>query len=136
MSYNLFLDDIRVPNEVGNYIYPHELKATYRLLNWTIVRDYDEFIKLIEEQGLPDLVSFDHDLADVHYDPATWTETFTYKEKTGLDCAKWLIEYCINNKLKLPKYLVHSMNPVGRENIQKLLTNFKNKQNGNEHLRE
>ena len=41
----------------------------------------------------------------------------SFKEKTGYDCAKWLCDYCVENKLPLPEYFIHSMNPVGRENI-------------------
>lgn len=46
------------------------------------------------------------------------------KEKTGMDCAKWLIEYCITNNLKLPKFYCHSMNPIGKDNITSILTQF------------
>lgn len=94
---NLFLDDIRNPPKG----------------DWNVVRDYDEFIDFIIKNGLPDLISFDHDLADVHYNP-----------NTHYDCAKWLIEYCLDNNKSFPKYLVHSMNPVGTENILSLLNNF------------
>lgn len=125
MGYNLFLDDERMPYQVGNYIYPVEIKPLYRLETWEIVRNYEEFVKIIEERGLPSLISFDHDLADIHYDSNIFKETFTYREKTGYDCAKWLIDYCQLHNLELPKYLVHSMNPIGKENIQKLLENFK-----------
>ena len=41
----------------------------------------------------------------------------SFKEKTGNDCAKWLSEYCVKNVVPLPDYYVHSMNPVGKENI-------------------
>ena len=42
-------------------------------------------------------------------------------EKTGNDCAKWLLEYCYENDLKLPQCMVHSANPVGADNIRKTL---------------
>lgn len=51
------------------------------------------------------------------------------EEKIGYDCAKWLVEYYIDNKLKLPLYNIQSANPVGKENIDKLLKNFINFQN-------
>lgn len=121
---NLFLDDIRQPYQVGNYILPIELRVHYRKLEWIIVRNYEEFIAHITENGLPELVSFDHDLADIHYDPSTWTEGFEYQEKTGYNCAKWLVDYCLDNNLKLPTYMVHSMNPIGKERINNLLENF------------
>jgi hypothetical protein len=127
--YNLFLDDIRMPYVVGDYIIPVSYRSFYRLKEWVIVRSYKEFVDYILLNGLPELVSFDHDLADAHYDPQTWTESFQYTEETGYDCAKWLVKYCMDNKLKLPEYLVHSMNPVGAVNIQKYLDNFKKSEN-------
>lgn len=42
-----------------------------------------------------------------------------------MDCAKWLVDYCIDNKERLPKIFVHSANPVGADNILGLLNNFK-----------
>lgn len=49
----------------------------------------------------------------------------TFKEKTGYSCAKWLLDYCMDNKLLLPKHiLVHSMNPIGGENIKSLFDTY------------
>ena len=58
-----------------------------------------------------------------------YQEKQQYKEKTGLECAKWLIDYCIDNKQKLPNYLCHSQNPVGKDNILGLLDNFNKYEN-------
>ena len=100
------------------------------------VRTYNEFVDWISLNGLPDGICFDHDLGIIldpnaekiqmykgvisdysisHYDD---------EEKTGYDCAKWLVEYCIENKVDLPLYSIISANPVGKENIDKLLKNF------------
>jgi hypothetical protein len=46
-------------------------------------------------------------------------------EKTGYDCAKWLVEYCIEKDLDLPTYYIHSMNPAGGNNIKKFLDRYK-----------
>jgi hypothetical protein len=46
-------------------------------------------------------------------------------EKTGLDCAKFLVEYCMSVGSLLPEYLVHSANPTGKQNIQAYLENAK-----------
>jgi len=73
------------------------------------VYSYEEFVKFIMENGLPDFISYDHDLGE---------------GKTGYDCAKWLVEYCLENNLSLPEYDLHSQNPVGKENILYLLNNF------------
>jgi len=65
--------------------------------------------------GLPELVSFDHDIAD-----------FTYEyEKTGYDCVKWLSNYCLDNNKKFPKYLIHTGNNVGSKNMLEYIRNFK-----------
>lgn len=136
-KYNLFLDDIRMPAEVGNYIYPVELRDLFRKEEWVIVRNYPEFIKRIKDLGIPKLISFDHDLAEGHYHKSFMDkneiqyENYTKFEddynKTGYHCAKWLIEYCINENIDLPEYIVHSMNPVGKDNILNLLKNFENR---------
>jgi hypothetical protein len=47
-----------------------------------------------------------------------------FNEKTGYDAAKWLCDYCFLNSIPLPKWNVHSANPVGRDNIEGLLKNF------------
>jgi len=114
----LFLDDVRNPIDCVLY-----RKNKIYLENWDIVRNYDEFVKYILDNGVPDVISFDHDLADEHYsttmnDSDRYNElTNHFKEKTGNDCAKWISEYCVKNGLPLPEYHIHSMNPVGRENI-------------------
>lgn len=123
MSYKLFLDDERRPEHVTWVRLP---EGPYK-----IVRNYQEFTRYIERRGLPDFVTFDHDLAAEHY--AGWAagrdEVLyeTFKEHTGYHCAEWLVHYCINHNLPLPPFEVHSMNQVGRQNIRRVLdpANFK-----------
>lgn len=114
----LFLDDIRWPIEAFQYT----KNEIFLEKEWSIVRNYQQFVDWIIENGLPKLISFDHDLADEHY----WAQnTNVFVEKTGYDCAKWLVEYCLENHQNLPKFYCHSMNPVGKENILNLLNNFR-----------
>ena len=118
MSYKLFLDDERNPEDVKWVDMP--------LGPWVIVRSSDEFVDTIMVKGAPSFISFDHDLADEHYRRyhAMQGGEFSYdglKEKTGYECAKWLLEYSKLNNLNIP-FQVHSMNPIGKENIEKLLT--------------
>jgi hypothetical protein len=40
-----------------------------------------------------------------------------------------LNNYCLKNELPIPKWNVHSANPVGKENISFLLKNYENKLN-------
>jgi len=132
--YFLFLDDIRNPDEAYSYT-KNDIFLTQK---WVVVRSYKEFTNHIESNGLPFFISFDHDLADSHYTPEhlwcdydkskEWQSRQAHKEKTGYECAKWLVEYCMDKDLKCPKYYCHSMNPVGKDNILSLLNNFdKNK---------
>ena len=105
-------------------------------MNGLLLKNYPEFIRQIQYKGLPKMISFDHDLADGHYHKNMLDGQLNYDSedfnsddynKTGYHCAKWLIEYCIDTDLELPIFYVHSMNPVGKENIESLLNNFKNK---------
>lgn len=127
----LFLDDIRNPPQCIHYMAPRvgtKNNAEYTK-EWDIVRDYNSFCAYIQAAGVPDLISFDHDLADVHYDPSTWTESFKYQEETGLDCVEWLCRYCEKNNIPFPRYFIHSMNPVGRRNMEELIEYYKEREN-------
>jgi len=129
----LWLDDLRNPyiNLEGRV--PKEEGTVEWVLN------YEQFIQWIEKFGLPYIISFDHDLADEHYTPEYFWNNYeeskkfqewkgeTYKEKTGMECAKWLVEYCLDNNVELPLFYAHSANPVGADNILGLLNNFKNR---------
>jgi len=113
----LFLDDIRMPVHCISYM--QRRTPDYKIYNeeWVIVRSYSDFIFWIYENGLPDLISFDHDLGMENEG-----------QPSGMECAKWLVEYCLDNQLKLPRWLVHSANPPGSENIKGLLTSFEKNQ--------
>ena len=134
MSYKLFLDDYRQPGDaflIENTV-QKALNEIYMTPFWIVVKSYDEFVNYINENGLPALVSFDHDLADSHYRPLidhyehSPIDYSSYKEKTGYECAKWLCDYVMdNNIIEFPEYLVHSMNNVGAENIVGYIENFK-----------
>ena len=60
MSYHLFLDDARKPSDVKWIELP--------LVNWTIVRNYKEFVETIIKNGIPTTISFDHDLSMADYE--------------------------------------------------------------------
>lgn len=112
----LYLDDMRDPHESFDLM----KDVLYLECDWDIVRSYDEFVAYVEKNGVPDLVSFDHDLADEHYhdvDRGIDPKYGSYEEKTGYDAAKWLAEKCYHETRQLPRVLAHTMNPVGRKNI-------------------
>jgi len=121
MSYKLFLDDVRRPATTFSYM---ELPV-FLEPNWVIVRNYYAFISLIQKKGIPDVIAFDHDLADIHYK----VQDFNYEdpdyEKTGYHCARWLIDYCMDNNKELPhEIIIHSMNPYGSVNIKSLFDTY------------
>jgi hypothetical protein len=128
----LFLDDFRVPKDCIHYMNSRiGSENTIYLEDWDVVKDYDEFVHNIETNGMPDVISFDHDLADEHYDSSMYDLNEEYnnrysnfREKTGYDCAIWLCEYCSEREIPLPKYFVHSMNPIGSDNIKNVLNNY------------
>lgn len=120
MSYNLFLDDNRELKDVAEYTG----LDMYTTEEWVVARNYEEFVDYIQEFGMPNRISFDHDLGDVSDDPE-------HNEMTGYDAAKWLIDYCLENDVLPPMYLTHTNNPVGNKNINDIIQSFiKFKQDG------
>jgi hypothetical protein len=122
----LFLDDERMPGDV-----------TWTLIggvgswgsDWSIVRSCDAAIAWVLENGFPEVISFDHDLGYEEWDTditGIVVVTSAKEEKSGLDFAKWLIEYDMDTNT-MPKdfrFTVHSMNPIGKQNIQQLLDKY------------
>lgn len=103
----LWLDDIRNP-KISDWLMMWAPDFAYAEGTVVWVKNFDEFVDWIEKNGLPDKISFDHDLGEV---------------KSGFDCAKWLVEYCLDFKKNIPQFVVHSANPVGSLNIRQLLIN-------------
>ncbi len=98
----MYLDDLRVPIEEFDFI----------------VRSYDEAITIIKTDGVPNFISFDHDLG---------VDDDEKLLKSGYDLAKWLVESDLDNEYKIPDnftYKVHSQNPVGKQNIISLLDSY------------
>jgi hypothetical protein len=115
----LYLDDMRIP--VDN--------------KWLVAKDYDEFVKFIEQYGLDsfELISLDHDLG-----MSAMREWYRMKEidednvinydniheKTGYDAAKYLVGLSLSKDIPLPLIYVHSANVVGSENIIYYINNY------------
>ena len=120
----LFLDDVRS----AEMVFMNTIDPIYENNNeWEIVRSFNEFVSYIEEKGLPEFISFDHDLDYDHYKLEN-QQDIDYEKmeiKTGFHAAQWLINYCAENKLKLPNFKVHSMNLAGKRNIERILEKFK-----------
>ena len=113
----LYLDDVRIPTEG----------------EWQVVRNYDEFVAHIKLNGLEkyEVISLDHDLGE-----GAMTEYYTnvkpnyeldynrIPEKTGMDCARYLVSEAMNKRIPLPTIYVHSANPIGAANIMGYVNNY------------
>jgi hypothetical protein len=113
----LYLDDVRTPKDA----------------DWKVVKSYDELVAHIKMNGLEnyEVISLDHDLGDTamkeYYNNVHPNYTLDYNnitEKTGLDCAKFLVAESMNTKIPLPQIYVHSANPIGSANIMGYVNNY------------
>ena len=118
----LYLDDVRIP-------------ADNHYFRWVIVRDYVAFCHYIKANGLPRMISFDHDLGEdvgIAKVARGMSKRQARREKketlNGMDCAKWLVDYCLDTRQLMPHFTVHSANPAGAENILTLLNNLQKEQ--------
>lgn len=123
----LWLDDIRNPQE-NNWLRFSPIEPPFEV---TWVKSYAEFIEHITKNGLPDAICFDHDLGlDLVHEKKAMSKGAlkrfrkTPEYKTGYDCAKWLVNYCLDNNCKLPLWNIQSSNPVGKDNINGLFLSF------------
>ena len=113
----LYLDDVRTP------------KAD----NWEVVRNYDEFVAHIKLKGLGayEVISLDHDLGEgamVEYytnvKPNYELDYNRIPEKTGMDCARYLVAEAMDKKIPLPTIYIHSANPIGASNMIGYINNY------------
>lgn len=119
----LWLDDTRNPFE-NDWLVFSPIEQPFET-HW--LKSYNEFVQWITENGLPDAICFDHDLGEDGIDEnkiPMENYSITEKYKTGYDCAKWLVNYYMDNNLQVPKWNIQSSNPVGKDNINGLLTSF------------
>lgn len=107
----IYLDDVREPLDS----------------RWIVVKNYEQFVKtVLDNKDKKLIISFDHDLADEHYQSNSMNKKYFdslysfYEEKTGLSCAKWLIE----NEIIPEMFYVHSSSYYGSINILSLLNNW------------
>ena len=104
MKIVIFIDDVRKPEKYVNT----------NLNKVVCAATYDEFVvvlnKLFNKYKHIDEIWFDHDLGD--------------HSGTGLECAKYLVEFCMNNDMQLPEYHIQSANVVGKQNIDSYLKSY------------
>jgi hypothetical protein len=103
-NWSLFLDDEREPS---SYL-PHDI---------VVSRSFQEAVLLVQDFGVPELISFDHDLGS----------TNGVNHKSGKDFLIWLIDEHLDSRIDLgnvKEVIVHSANPVGAKNIAELWNGF------------
>lgn len=109
----LWLDDQREPNSYfqkerknsgawtrNNEYYQNNIFNQYNV-NFVWVKNLSEFQNYIINNEMPEIVSFDHDIK-----PKGYVGDF----ENGADCARWLIGYCRENNIKVPKCYAHTAN--------------------------
>lgn len=113
----IYLDDVRTPIDPS----------------WVLVKNYDEFVSTVMEYGLNNIsvISLDHDLGDSamkeYFNNVVTNYTIDYNnihEKTGYDCAKFLVNESMDRNIPLPLIYTHSANPVGSANIMGFINNY------------
>ncbi len=131
---NLFLDDRREVDEAWLFDSDTLLTNFSGIDNWIIVRSYDEFVRWIDMNGIPDNVSFDHDLCEdamVQFENALANNGFIdyvkYTQKTGKHCAEYLVKSCKEKNIPIPNYYIHTANHLAAPIIRDILENGKAK---------
>lgn len=127
----IWIDDERDPHKKMPFgLYPwwiHKVPYEFREvcgepeIVW--LRSYDEWLTWCVEnlcrEGECEYINcfcLDHDLASY---------SANGDEKTGVDVAYDICEYCIIYGRKLPYYECHSSNPAGKQNIESVFETFK-----------
>ena len=109
MNYGMFIDDEREP---GKSLLEMDLA-------WVIARSSAGAISTMESMGCPSFISFDHDLGG---------------DDTAMKVVNWMINEDLMQGRELGisfiepgfAFCVHSQNPIGADNIQKLLQSYLN----------
>lgn len=119
----IFLDDVRQPDEAGSWMHYRigKLNPIYYEDGWVVARNYNEFVALVSKNySKITHISFDHDLADEHYELflRDKDELLKYykkekREMTGYDCAKWTKDFYKQKNEELPVIFVHTLNAMG-----------------------
>lgn len=109
----VFLDDERYADDVTWIKIPEH----FGLITFRKSKDFFLFVDEIDDVSKY-IFSFDHDLQD--FDDCG-------NESTGYDCIKYLVEHFSKNNLCIDNLnaISHTMNCVGRENINSYINNAK-----------
>jgi hypothetical protein len=98
--YNLFLDDIRELSYLSNVISPLDSS------DWIVCRNSFEALSCVINNGIPNFISFDHDLGG--------------EDTAMVFVKKWVEEI----EKKFPAFYIHSSNPIGKENLRSFIFSY------------
>lgn len=129
-SYHLFLDDERNPYDSRTMAYMKMRGGPdYKNMIWEVAKNFEEFQLIVDQKGIPEFISYDHDLSSEHYDVSMYhgedaynEKSVNFTEKTGRECAEYLC-----SKLQgapHPRYIIHSMNPLAVSRITGVIRDY------------
>lgn len=95
MIWNLYIDDLRFP--------PADRE-------WIVCRSSQEALDRVAEMGMPQFISFDHDLGE---------------EDTTMVFLCRMVNEVWDGVSVPPDYQIHSANPVGAENIRSFMDSWR-----------
>jgi len=125
MKIGVFLDDVRVIDQLPT-----------RIDEWITVKNYDGFVYTIGSyyeafNCLPEIISFDHSLSTIDEDNEILRPVgaplfyANYKEKTGKDCAEWLVQFAKEEDLDIGRVAIHSTYLLGAKRIEDIINDYK-----------
>lgn len=109
----LFLDDWREPTEAtetksGKNIWDLVTKE-HHITELIIVKNCYDFCKWVEDNGVPDIVSFDYQLNE-------WS-----RARNGALCARELVRKCEDLGVPFPKYYIHTSDKQYAAEIERII---------------
>jgi hypothetical protein len=138
--------ELSTPKPLKTALYLDASKTPVRNITgyapWAVVRNFPDFAGHIMRHGIPDYISFEHDLAEEHFadfaanqaQGVMAIEYDSFTEKTGYHCAQWLISFCEMHRQngadmslsphRIKTVGIHSDNPAGAVNIMHLLQDY------------
>ncbi|MFA7408275.1 MAG: cyclic-phosphate processing receiver domain-containing protein [Anaerolineaceae bacterium] len=133
MTWTLFIDDERIPEDVTWVAYTDP-----EIRDFEVARNISHVVELLAFHGsMPDFISFDHDLGDhtasgaqiakflIALDMADQHDLYFY----GSEVKQEFLKILDDNRSKFRfssdfKFVVHSQNPVGKQNIEGILRGY------------
>lgn len=121
MAYRILLDSQQSLEE----LYLKTQNPIYQEGEWIQCKNILDFTKVIvenqiESKIMPELISYEFgfgfDIVDKTVNP---------RAETGVDAIQWLIKFCIERRVQLPDWFIHTEDPTQKYNMSTILRNSK-----------